>query len=677
MAKKKTTLRREQKEDLIEKLMDHKKEAETGHSFAFKRMSKCERYAIGQQWDRDVLEENKRRRKFSLTINRIFPVINQLSGFEAKNPKDIKTVNLKGGTQKGAELLTSLTKHTLDQNHSIKQQNQCFEDGIRAARGFIEVDICYEQDPIQGDLTVRKLDPFMVLPDPSCTSYDYNDQKNGAKYLLVEEWIDKGQIIAKYPAKKADLGEENLYRRYKGPFSGLMSFLFGNRPGDARTTYRENDIDVDKPEVDFERTKFRISKYYWKEWVKGAYLVRDGKITNSIVLTNKDDLAYARQSLEENPGAGELIESDRHGNPVVIAVLHKAVMAGDVMLEYIKDPFKGANLYPIVRFSPYFVNGYEFGVVDNLLGPQDQINWSWSMELNLIKQLANTGWKIARDKYGTFKEFLQDHGGEDGIVIDESEAGGSVDKLEQNAFPANYDLITERGSKHITEISQVRLEEPQARGQESGKAILAKQNWAISNMSNIMSNWDWTLRLLGDVISGIIRHSEIYGEDEIMSVVDEKDLIDADMMEQARQMVKQRLEEKGIPQMEPPEPPSKAQMAVMDEMSQLEFVANVDKEVDAYREYAAKIDELAAPIAQAMLIDEIKSMKFGRYGTKTELAPAAETNRIKRSIETFELHQALIESGQPGVSRRQLVESTDIVNKEEVIEDVPQTQGAA
>ena len=116
--------------ELISKLQDFKLQGLAGNDSTFKRMSKCERYRIGKQWDPEVLEFNRAKRKFSLTINRILPVINQLSGFEAKNPKDIKCKNLKGGTEKGAEILSRLTKNTLDMNHSQNEQNKSFEEGI-------------------------------------------------------------------------------------------------------------------------------------------------------------------------------------------------------------------------------------------------------------------------------------------------------------------------------------------------------------------------------------------------------------------------------------------------------------------------------------------------------------------------------------------------------------------
>lgn len=671
MAKNKT-LKPEDKAEMVEMLSEFLADGENGNEGTFTRMSKCERYAVGQQWDKEVLEANTRKRKFSLTINRIFPIINQLSGFDAKNPKDIKARNLRGGTQKGAEILSAMTKHTLDLNHSTRQQNQCFEDGIRCARGYLVADVDFTDDPTNGDITIRKYDPFMVIPDPACKSYDYNDLRNGAKYIILEDWEDKDYITNKYKDKAPDLSNDYaVTRRYGGPFSGLLNWMFGGKDSNQRTSYRTDEIDLSKSDVDFQAHKFRTQTYYWKTYEKGAILTKGTDTLAAITLTDPKEIRFARKLVEEQPEIGQLIEEDKNGNPVIVTVLHRAKMVGEVLLDYQKDPFNGMNLYPVVRFSPYFVNGYEFSVVENLIGPQDQVNWSWSMELNLIRKLANSGWKIVRDMTGTFADWLQAHGSEDGLVIDESKGGGKVEKLEPNQFPTNYDIITEKGSRHITEISQVRLEQPDEK-QESGRAVLARQNWSLQNVSNLSSNWDYTQELLGEVVLGLIRTCKVYSEQEVLALVDENELLDPDTMQKAVDHVKQTLASKGIPEIQPPEKPDLMVLEGENAGYQKAVLYNYKKQTAIFNQYMAEVSKLAVPIARAMLIDEITSMKYGKYGIKVELAPHAETNRTRRMVEVYELNKALVESGQIPVSRNQLIEATDVPNKEEIKADIPQ-----
>jgi hypothetical protein len=726
--------------EMLEMLSDFHNKGEDGNDTSFQRMSRCERYGVGQQWTKEVLDVNKARRKFSITINRLLPIINQLSGFDARNPKDMKVRCLRSGTQKGAEILSALAKHTVDLSHAIRQQNQCFEDGIRCARGYIEADVSYDEDPLNGDISIRKLDPFMVIPDPACKSYDYNDLKNGAKYIIVEEWVDKGYIIKKYPKSKDSLGDvSETGHRYDGPFSGLVNALFGGSDNTTKTSYRDSELGIDKADVDFEEHKFRVAKYYWKTFEKGALLVKDNDQLNAITLTEPKDIAFAKKGIERQrieqeqqaqiqqlqqqamaaqeqaaqqaqannlpdilgqpdrpeegdtldnqgqPTAGQrpltqepqppeytIIEEDRHGNPIIVPVLHRAYMVGSVMLEYQKDPFKGMNLFPIVRFSPYFVSGYEFSVIENLIGSQDRVNWAASMELNLIRKLANAGWKIAKDVGGKWSKWLQDHGSEDGIVIDESNFGNKVEKLEPNQLPTGYSMIRQTATEDISGISQVQLKADDDNQSESGRAVLAKQNWSTQNTSNIGSNWDFTQELLGEIVLGIIRNAEVYSESEVLALVDEEDLIDEEIMNQARQHVIETLAKKGMPVVQQPEKPDLMLLQGENPAYQQAVLYNYKKSVEIFQEYMVYVDQLATPVAKAMIIDEISSMKYGKYGVKVELSPHAETNRMKKMVEVFELNRALQESGQLPISRNMLIDATDVANKDELKADLPQ-----
>lgn len=700
-------LTQDELDEMMPMLTNFHDAGEQGNMDMFKRMSKCERYAVGQQWDREVLEANRQKKKFSLTINRIFPIINQLSGFDAKNPKDIKATNLRGGTQKGAEILTALMKHSLDINHSTRQSNQCFEDGVRCARGYIDLDIDYDEDPIHGNIVIEKYDPFMVIPDPTCKSYNFNEAKSGAKYLILEKWMDRDYIDKKYADKQGDLLDvQRTSRRFTGLISSLTSWMFGGREyreNQQRISFRDREIDVDKEgAADFTEHKYLVSKYYWKTSEPGAYVVKDGDYLHAMVLNKEEDIAEAKRLVKEintqreqmrtvlqqqgedssvvdkNPELPhvEVVEQDRNGNQITVTVLHRALMVGQVLLEYQRDPFNGMSLIPVVRFSPYFVNGYEFSVVENLIGPQDQVNWAWSMELNLIRKLANAGWRIAKDVTGRFKAWLKDHSSEDGVVIDESEGGGSVNKLEANPFPTNYDIVTEKGSRFITEISQVRLEEPNTK-EESGRAVLARQSWSLQNVSNLSSNWDYTLELLGEILIGVIRNTRCYSEEEMLALIDEAELIDEGLLNESRNLVMQILQQRGFPVVRPPEKPDLMVLQGETPAYQKSVLYNYKKQSENFMAYMQEIDKLAMPMARAKLIDEISSVKYGKYGIKAELSPHAETNRLMRMVELFELNRTLIESGQPGVGRNELIDATNIHNKEAVKASIPVMPAAA
>jgi len=70
-------------------------------------------------------------------------------------------------------------------------------------------------------------------------------------------------------------------------------------------------------------------------------------------------------------------------------------------------------------------------------------------------------------------------------------------------------------------------------------------------------------------------------------------------------------------------------------------------------------------------------MQQGRYGIKVDISPMAPTTRMMRRLEALELDKQLIEGGRPGISRKKLIEISDVQDKEEIIAEEVPVQGAA
>lgn len=666
-------LTEEKKNKLIEKMQDFRKKAEDCNADIFKRMSKCERFKIGKQWDAADLEYNKSHRKHSLTINRILPTVLQIDGYEIQNPRDIKAFNIKGGTKTIADLKSALIKHTLDCSHAHKVKTQMFDDGNTTARGWLGLDLDYSYDPLQGDLVVKKYDPFMVLPYPVPTSYDVNAEVGGCLCIIVDDWVNKELIHKSYPDLKDEIADANYTPTGKKQtwYGKLASMMTGTRgAGAVKDDYRDT-TDTEENPVDMTEDNYRVSTYWFKEFMAGAYLQQLSDPLNFIVLTDEKDIKKAKDNIEAQPNIARLVEKDRRGNPLVVGVLRKSVMIGDILLEYDDEPLFGVNTFPLVRYAPYFQNGYEFGIVDNLIGPQEEVNWSHSMMLNLVRLLANAGWKVGRATQKTI-DWLTEHGTEDGVVINETDYGGKVEKLLPNPLPTQFEYITESGSKHINEIANVRLEEPTRDEQKlSGKAIALKQQGSFTGSAVLFSNYDYSIQLFGQLIDEVITRAGIYSDDEIMAIVDEQDLIDPLVFEQAKKIIIDQLKSQGQQIPEPPPMPNAIAIQTADPRIQEAIVKTYRTQMDVFEQFVTQVEESAKPIAKQIILKMLKDVAKGRYGIKVDLAPMAQTMQIVRSMELMELNQALINSGQAPIGRKFLIEASNVANKEEIIADQP------
>lgn len=669
---------KKRQEEVKNEMMKFRKQGEDGNRCTFERMTEAERMKIGHQWDHLDRQYNKARRKFALTINEVLPVVLDVAGTEENNPISVTVRNVKGGSQKVSEILSIMAKKVEDDNNGQERRSQAFEAGVTTGRAYLALDISYDRDPLNGDFEVVQKDSFMVLPDPAGTSYDYNDRKNGAKFIIVDDWEDKKSIEARFPKKKKEIQSANFSIVDKqGFFGSIMSRMFSNnQTGGLKDDYRDQrQRGTDECEnVPKSENNYRISTTWWKEYKAGAYIQNIEDPLNYLAVTKKSDIKFAEERAEQS-GQFKVIKQDRAGNILTVPVLNKTVMVGDVLVDHVEDPFNGMSLYPVVRFAPYFDGGYEYGIVENIIGPQKVVNYFFSSMSNWLKNLLNTGWMVGESTEPN-KQWLEDNSHKDGLVIDKTKFGGVVEKIKNNEFPSGADGMVQRSKENIREITQVRTEEP-VKSNESGRSRIVREEQNLRTKGVIFRNWRLTNNMLGRVQVELFRNTEVFSDEEILEMVDQEQLIDSQFLATARQEVISQLEANGV---QIPEPPN------ADELSGLETapdgikqaaISAFQTEQQAFEAGMQKIDQLAIPMAQELMLTEIRQMQRGRYGIKVETAPTSPTMRAKAQVEGFGLNEALLNSNQPGLTRTDLINLTDIKNKEELIANVPQVQGAA
>ena len=461
---------RTKRDELRDKMLEFRSEAEIGNRSTFERMTIAERYKIGKQWGLDDVRYNEGHGKFAITVNEILPIVLQVCGVEEQNPTDGVIRNVKAGTQTVANIITSLVKKVMDDSNGDKIKSQTFEQGNTVGRSFMWWDIDYTNDPERGNFVLKETDPFMVLPQPKISVYDYNSQRNGAKYLIVDDWMDKELIEATYPDEADDLMNANMnpHQTMFGKFKHLVANAFTsfNKFG-TRDSYRDQKFDEDQDTTSKEKTNYRVSTYMHKEYKKGVYVKRLDDPLSYLPLTKKKDISQAKKLAAQDERI-QVIEKDGEGRQLVVPVMNKTVMVGDVLLDHIPDPYNGMSLFTLLRFAPYFDSGYEYCIVENLIGPQKIVNFASSVLINLVKNLANTGWFTGKCSK-KMRDWLASHGSEDGIVLDKTLFGGVLEKIKATDYPVGVDTLAERMKGNIRETSQIQSENPKPSSQ-SGKA---------------------------------------------------------------------------------------------------------------------------------------------------------------------------------------------------------------
>jgi hypothetical protein len=685
-------------EKILEKVKQFYVDGVSGSTNLSDRMRKAEDFVIGGdlQWDAAVKEAARIKGKFTVTIPIVKPQIKQVAGSEVQNPQDFIVENTQGGTAVIAQILTALLKQAADSERARYEKSQCFESGISSGQGVIGVFKDKTDDPKHANLRIERLVEHDCLVDPNTLSYNPNKQTTGAKYIIWDgDWEDKEYVEKEYPDKAEDLragGSQTYFGAVGGYIDGIIDWMTGRRSSKETGTFssrERSDIEV------MRKNRYQKVHTWWREpkecvhWydsrkseLESVFLHKDKEIAAAKKATKASQEA-ARKRVEEIVSwakeAGLGIRDEKvqalikdEGTPlfeieeVTSYVMHHTIRVGDTFLEDRVDELNGVQMFPLVFYWPHWVNGYKSGIAEELIGTQEEINWSHSMALNFVKQMANTGYKIKRDPDGTFAKWLETYGGEHGIVIDESKGGGTVERIDPPPFPT-IEIFTQQAMENAKSITGIRTEVPEKDTKAlSGKAIFLKQQGALQGTMSIFLNWNYTLAILGDLIVDIIRKNDIFSEDEIREIVDEDDLIDEKLMEQAEGIVINQLQQMGQQILSQPQPPNPIRIRNLPMEDQAEMLEKFQQEMALYKQFVERVEEKARPLAEQLLFELIHKMKVGKYSTKVTTSPMSATMRAVKATETFDLHRVLIDSGDIGLDGDDLIEATDVPNKEKL-----------
>ncbi len=658
-------------DDILKKVIEFHDDAVFGSANKFDRMAKAERFRTNDQWDRAVKEEADRVGKFALTIPLIKPAVKQLVGSEIQNPKDVKVMPTKGGTHTIAKVLTALAKHAMDTEQVRFEKTMQFEAGAGVGAGYLGYFIDRRTDPKHANLIIKKLDEFEVIFDPNCKVYDPNDSDEGAKYLIWAPWESKDKVEAEYPDKSEELQTGGTSATVGSAIAGAVNWFIDTLIGTNRRSRQISNFGPDE-RVDIEnREKHRYRKIHtwWKEW-KEVVMWFDSRESelDATLITDDKLISAVRKATKDNPEIFSIEE-------VVRPIMHHTIRVGNIFLEDRVDELNGIEMFPIVPVYGDFVNGITAGIVEDMISSQEIINWSESKKLNIIKKLADTGLIINDDPSGDYADWLKAHAGEDGIILQKSKAGGSIEQIAPPPYPIALDATTQRGLEFLKLASNVRTEDPnlQKTG-ESGRAIVLKQQAAAVSSAPMFGLYDYSTSIAGNLLIEIIRRNDIYSRDEIREIIDTEDLIDPVLMNQARQLVVQQFEQAGLPIPQVADAPDAAVLASVPRELQDKAIRDFQESVALDRQLVQMIDAQARPIAISLLLDQLDDWKKGTYNTKVSLSRFAVTYRLAKQAEVFELSRAFAEGGQMPLPRQTLVEASDIADKEKVLEDINQQE---
>lgn len=446
-------------------------------------------FVSGKQWtDEDIaaFEESGRP---AITINRIKPLINVLSGYQRLNRYDIDFLPRTNDDIDVCTVRKGLTKYILDECEYDKHESQAFLDAAIGGLGWLDVGYRFDAEINDGEAYVVREDPFGVYIDPETHKTDLSD----AKYICRAKWVDKDELALAYPEHK-----EEIFAQY--------AIYDAAEKADGRTDdplWYKREIQKARMVECWYKVKTNQTMYYLS--------------TGQIVPKEEMQLEYFLQGLVEAV------------QDVPVTKVRVASFIERVLLEDIPSPYEHGE-FPLVPITCYNfgVDDLPAGFVRDLIDPQREINKRRIQELHILNSTGNGGgWIEADAMTDQQKEDFKKKGNVPGHFSEVRPgvlASGKIQERLPAQVPAAIIQAESQAQNDLVQISGINeaLMGTDIPAQSSGRAIELKQKQAITHIAPMFDHLRDAKKKVATLLWGRRGHKGIvpqfYTEDKVYRV---------------------------------------------------------------------------------------------------------------------------------------------------------------
>lgn len=476
---------------------------DNGHLEYIEMAKRCDSYYQGDQWDEQDAAMLDAEGRPALTINTILPTINTVLGEQSTRRADIQFKPRRAGSEEVADTLNKLYMQIADNNKLDWVEQQVFSDGlIMDGRGYFDCRIDFS-DHVEGEIRITAKDPLDILIDPDAKEYDPKTWNE----IFETKWMTLDEIEEMYGPKKAE----------------DLQFI------------AENGNTFGRDSVEYEETRYGDTESA-DDYLGSSVDAEDYRNVRALRVIERQHRKITRIDCFVDPETGDARPAPEAWNDRKIkkfakeyglSVINKmqkkvrwTVTCDKVVLH---DDWSPYNDFTIVPYFAYFRRGRPFGMVRNLLSPQEQLNKISSQELHIVNTTANSGWMVETGSLvGMTADDLEEHGAETGLVIEYARGTNPPAKISPNTIPTGLDRIGQKAAANIQAISGINESMLGTDSSEvSGIAIQAKQNRGAIMIQVPLDNLRKTRHYLAEKILNLVQ--TFYTEERVIQVTNDAD----------------------------------------------------------------------------------------------------------------------------------------------------------
>ncbi len=465
-----------------------------GHKDWMATSAKNDAFYRGEQWEAGLKAQLEAEGRPALTINLILSTVNVILGEQITSRLDIQYKARKDADEKTAFAITKLVSGIMAANAYRWVESSVFADGVIQDRGYFDIRMDWSKTA-EGQAKIVALDPSNVIPDPDAKDADPATWKEWfyTRWVSLEDIeVEFGDEIAKKIDSLATQGDTY------GPDSiKTEDNTFGNRTELSNTSqfYTPGTRKIIKC--------IRLIERQFRKSIRIYYLI--------------DPATGVRKALPADTTKTEAEKLGKMYNALVQGVTEQRirwrVTADRFVLHDSWSPYKS---FTVVPFFPYFRRGKPFGVVTNLISPQEQFNKLASQELHIVNSTANSGWIVEQGAlHGMTSDDLSQQGSKTGLVITVNPGKlGGIDKIQPNSIPTGIDRISAKSQGNIQYISGVNSSMLGTETAEvSGVAMEKKQGVGAVQLAVVKDSGEktqyWVARKMLELVQDFMGYEQI------------------------------------------------------------------------------------------------------------------------------------------------------------------------
>ncbi len=471
-------------QDAVDKSREWRKEAKEDYDFV-----------AGKQWTKEDKELLEKFGRPAITINKIKPLMNVLSGYQRLNRYDISFLPRTNDDMELCKVREGITKYIFDQCDYEYHESQVFNDGAIGGLGWFWVYYKFDEGIGDGEVKIARESPFNMYVDPEAKEIDFSD----ANYIIRAKWVNKTDLIKVYPEKAEEIQSQQQEYDSEEPLDVQHNHL-----------YYKKDLQ-----------KLRLVECWYKTKVKEKIFIMPG----GQKLTEEEMQNISNEQLLQM----YLVGQEPKEQTITVDKVRVCSFFGDILLEDIESPYEHGEI-PFIPFTVFnFGEGdIPAGIVRDLKDPQREINKRRSQSLHILNTSSYNNWIREVDAQSDAqKSAMRKLASMPGGVIDVQPgvlSRGAMQRLEAPQPPLSLFQAGQEAAADLPAISGINeaLMGVDMPANASGRAIELKQKQAITHIAPMFDNLRRCKKRLASLLWGHNGHKgliqQFYTEEKVFRI---------------------------------------------------------------------------------------------------------------------------------------------------------------